>query len=384
MVGLERSILPDLASTKFDIKGHTVILSFIITFGLMKAISNYVAGKYTRTFGRKNILVIGWLFGLPVPFLLIFATSWNTVLLANIFLGINQGLTWSTTVLMKIDLVGEKNRGFAMGLNEFAGYLAVSVVAFVSSWIAVEYGIHPYPFYLGIAIAICGLLLSLFVVKDTTSISALERPTSAKDSSKNIFAETTWRHRNLASVTHAGFVNNLNDAMAWGIIPVWMNAKGYSLAEIGLVAAVYPALWGIGQLFSGKLGDHFCKKDVLMYGMFFQAIAIFLFPFMASLNGLLILSALLGIGTALVYPTFLSSIAENTSVQNRPESLGAFRFWRDFGYVAGGLLVGISSDWLGLTFSIELVALLTLIASIIVALRMYCPTEIKSVACFQG
>lgn len=379
MVGLERSVLPDLAISKFNLSGHTVILSFIITFGLVKAITNYFAGKYAGSLGRKKILVLGWLFGLPVPFLLIFASSWNMILLANIFLGINQGLTWSTTVLMKIDLVGEKNRGLAMGLNEFAGYLAVSVMAFLSSWIAVEYGIHPYPFYMGILISVFGLTLSVFFVDDTTGISSLEKSNGLTQSSKQIFTSITWKHHNLASVTQAGFVNNLNDAMAWGIIPLWMNHEGYSLSEIGMVSAVYPAFWGIGQLFSGKLGDLFCKKDLLFYGMLFQAIAIFLFPYMATLYSLLILSSVLGIGTALVYPTFMSSIAENTIPQNRPESLGVFRFWRDFGYVAGGLLVGVSADWLGLVFCIEFVSLLTFLAAIIIFVRMDCPTQIKPV-----
>jgi Arabinose efflux permease len=384
MVGLERSIFPDLANFKFGISGHTAILSFIITFGLVKSIANYVAGKYARTFSRKKILVTGWLFGLPVPFLLIFASSWDMILLANVFLGLNQGLAWSTTVLMKIDLVGEKNRGFAMGLNEFAGYLAVSIFAFLSSWVAVEYGVHPYPFYIGIILVFLGLFFSVFIVRDTTAISKLEKATPLHSTAKNIFRDTSWAHRNLSSVTQAGFVNNLNDAMAWGIIPVWMNHEGYTLSDIGLVAAVYPALWGIGQLFSGKLADLFCKKDVLKYGMYFQALAIFLFPFMNSLVGLLTVSAVLGIGTALVYPTFLSSIAENTSVQNRPESLGVFRFWRDFGYVVGGLLVGLTSDWIGITFSIELVALITLISAIIISVRMYCPTPVVSTSCAQA
>lgn len=384
MVGLERSVFPELANTVFHIEGHTAILSFIITFGLVKALSNYVAGKFARSVGRKKILVAGWLFALPVPFLIIYADSWNMILLANVFLGLNQGLAWSTTVLMKIDLVGEKNRGFAMGLNEFAGYLAVSVFAFLSSWVAVEYGVHPYPFYIGIVLAFIGLGLSVLAVHDTTALAHLESSTQQTLSSKNIFAATTWQHKNLSAVTQAGFVNNLNDAMAWGIIPVWMHLHGYTISEIGFVAAVYPAWWGIGQLFSGKLADMFCNKDVLKYGMLLQAIAILLFPLMQSLTSLIILSSILGIGTALVYPTFLNSIAENTSVNNRPESLGVFRFWRDFGYVAGGLLVGISSDTIGVTFSIELVGIVTLISAIILAVRMYCPTKINSVTCVRN
>lgn len=381
MIGLERSIFPELASIKFQLSGHTVLLSFIITFGLVKAISNYFAGKFTRIFSRKKILIVGWLFALPVPFLIIYAQSWNMILLANVFLGLNQGLTWSTTVLMKIDLVGESNRGFAMGLNEFAGYLAVSIFAFASSWVASEYGVHPYPFYIGIVLAIGGLLLSVFAVRDTTELAKLEMKTDTIKHSENIFIVTTWKHPNLSAVTQAGFVNNLNDAMAWGIIPVWMHQQGYTISEIGLVAAIYPAFWGIGQLFSGKLADMFCNKDVLKYGMLLQAISILLFPFMPSLTTLLILSGVLGIGTALVYPTFLNSIAESTAVSNRPESLGVFRFWRDFGYVVGGLLVGLFSDWPGIVFSIEIVGFITLISAIILAVRMYCPDKTNSSSC---
>jgi MFS family permease len=381
MVGLERSILPELAKEKFGIDGHYAILSFIIAFGFVKAISNYIAGKFATSLSRKKLLVAGWAFGLPVPFLLIFATSWDMVIVANVFLGINQGLAWSTTVLMKIDLVGEKDRGLAMGLNEFAGYLAVSAMAFVSGWVATEYGLHPYPFYIGIFLAIGGFLLSWLLVHDTTQISLTEKNQSHTVPLKKIFSDTSWRHPNLGAITQAGFVNNLNDALAWGIVPIWMSQQGFSLYSISLVAAVYPAFWGIGQLFSGKLADKFCKKDILTYGMLLQALALFLFPFMSNLIALLVLASLLGIGTALVYPTFLAGIAENTTVKDRPESIGIFRFWRDSGYVAGGLIAAMAASWFGLAFSIQLVALLTLVSSIVLALRMYCPTKVKSVAC---
>jgi MFS family permease len=384
MVGLERSILPELAFEKFGIDGHYAILSFIIAFGFVKAVSNYIAGKFAGRLSRKKLLVAGWLFGLPVPFLLIFASSWNMVIIANVFLGINQGLAWSSTVLMKIDLVGEKNRGFAMGLNEFAGYLAVSVMAFVSGWVATEYGLHPYPFYIGIFLAIGGFLLSWLLVHDTTQISLTEKDLSGTPVLQKIFSDTSWRHPNLGSITQAGFINNLNDALAWGIIPIWMSQQGFSIYDISLVAAVYPAFWGIGQLFSGKLADKFCKKDILTYGMLLQAVALFLFPLMTSLVALLMLASLLGIGTALVYPTFLAGIAENTTVKDRPESIGIFRFWRDSGYVAGGLIAAMAASWFGLVFSIELVALLTLLSSIMLAVRMYCPTKTKSVMCFKN
>lgn len=382
MIGMERSILPSLAREKFFLDGQAALLSFIVVFGLTKAIANYSSGRFIGLIGRKKMLLLGWLLAIPIPFLLTLANSWNVILWANVFLGLNQGLAWSTTVLMKIDLVGTKDRGLAMGFNEFAGYLAVSLVALVSSWLAVEYGVHPYPFYMGFFFVLAGLLITFFWVKDTTRMAALEQ-SNISLGEKNLFLYTSWKHRNLGSVTQAGFVNNLNDAMAWGIIPVWMYQQGYALSEIGLVAAIYPASWGIGQLFSGKLADIFCKKDVLLYGMIVQAAAIFLFPFMQSLQTLSIVSAILGIGTALVYPTFLSSIAENTSIPERPESLGIFRFWRDFGYVTGGLLVGLTADKVNIVFSIELVALITLISGIIIAFRMYCPTT-KSITCFQG
>lgn len=384
MVGLERSILPELAHEKFGVDGHYAVLSFIIAFGFVKAISNYIAGKFATSLSRKRLLVAGWVFGLPVPFLLIFASSWNMVIVANIFLGINQGLAWSSTVLMKIDLVGEKDRGFAMGLNEFAGYLAVSVMAFVSGWVATEYGLHPYPFYIGIFLAIGGFLLSWIFVNDTTKIAQTEKNPPHALTLNKIFSDTSWRHRNLGSITQAGFVNNLNDALAWGIIPIWMSQHGFSIYEISLVAAVYPAFWGIGQLFAGKLADKFCKKDILTYGMLLQAFALFAFPFMINLTALLVLASLLGIGTALVYPTFLAGIAENTTVKDRPESIGIFRFWRDLGYVAGGLIAAMAASWFGLTFSIELIATLTLISSMVLAVRMYCPAKIKSQVCLKN
>jgi len=383
MIGLERSVLPELAHEKFGIDGHYAVLSFIIAFGFVKAISNYIAGKFATSHSRKRLLLAGWAFGLPVPLLLIFASSWNMVILANIFLGINQGLAWSSTVLMKIDLVGEKDRGFAMGLNEFAGYLAVSVMAFVSGWVASEYGLHPYPFYIGIFLAIGGFLLSWIFVNDTTMISLTEKDQHHTVALQKIFSDTSWRHRNLGSITQAGFVNNLNDALAWGIIPIWMSQHGFTIFEISLVAAVYPAFWGIGQLFAGKLADRFCKKDILTYGMLLQALALFAFPLIINLTALLVLAALLGTGTALVYPTFLAGIAENTTVKDRPESIGVFRFWRDSGYVAGGLIAAMAATWFGLTFSIILVALFTLISSIILFLRMYCPPKAKFQECLN-
>src|SRR5687768_3436099 len=262
MIGLERSILPQIAEVEFHIAAKTAILSFIVAFGIVKAITNYFTGALANRIGRKNLLVIGWLIGIPVPFILMFADNWNWIIAANILLGINQGLTWSSTVVMKIDLVGEKQRGFAMGLNEFAGYIALAIVAFLTGWIASEYGLRPYPFYIGIALSLLGLFGSLYLVKDTRHHIAKEITTSQIPKMKNIFWDTTWKHKNVGSVTQAGLINNLNDGMAWGILPILLTTKGLGISEVGVVTAVYPAVWGLGQLITGKMADSFCKKDL--------------------------------------------------------------------------------------------------------------------------
>lgn len=294
MVGLERSILPQIAEVEFGIAAKTAILSFILVFGIVKAATNYVAGAFSNRLGRKNLLVIGWLFGLPVPFLLMFAPDWNWIVAANVLLGINQGLAWSSTVVMKIDLVGEKQRGFAMGLNEFAGYLAVAVVAFLTGYIASAYGLRPYPFYIGIGLAGLGLLGSIFLVKDTKHHVAKEQEFSYIPRLRKPFWETSWRHPNLGSVTQAGLVNNLNDGMIWGIFPILLSGKGFDLAQIGIVTAVYPAVWGIGQLFTGLLADVFPKKWLLFWGMLLQGVALLLFVFARDLWEYVALSAVLG------------------------------------------------------------------------------------------
>lgn len=370
MVGLERSILPQIAEVEFAIAAKTAILSFIIVFGIVKAITNYFAGAFANKIGRKNLLTIGWLFGLPVPFILMYAPSWDWIVAANVLLGINQGLAWSSTVVMKIDLVGEKQRGFAMGLNEFAGYLAVAIVAFLTGFIAAEYGLRPYPFILGIAMAILGLLGSIFLIKDTRKHVAAENTISAVPKLGNIFWETTWKHPNLGSVTQAGLINNLNDGMAWGIFPILLSIKGFDLAEVGVITAIYPAVWGLGQLFTGKMADIFNKKHLLFIGMFLQAIALFLFLFAESMTHYVALSAVLGWGTAMVYPTFLATVAENTHPQDRANSIGVFRLWRDLGYAIGAILTGIIADRLGIDASIMTIGGLTMISAIIIAIRM--------------
>ncbi|EKB49095.1 MFS transporter [Cecembia lonarensis] len=370
MVGLERSILPQIAEVEFAIAAKTAILSFIIVFGIVKAITNYFAGVFANKIGRKNLLIIGWLFGLPVPFILMYAPSWDWIVAANVLLGINQGLAWSSTVVMKIDLVGEKDRGFAMGLNEFAGYLAVATVAFLTGFIAAEFGLRPYPFILGIALAIGGLFGSIFLIKDTRKHVAAENTLSDITRLSNIFWQTTWKHKNLGSVTQAGLVNNLNDGMAWGIFPILLAGKGFNLEEIGIVTAIYPAIWGIGQLFTGKMADIFNKKGLLFIGMLLQGLALGLFFFAESMTHYVILSALLGWGTAMVYPTFLATVADNTHPEDRANSIGVFRLWRDLGYAIGAILTGLIADALGIEVSILTIAGLTIVSALIIAVRM--------------
>jgi MFS family permease len=370
MVGLERSILPQIAEVEFHIAARSAILSFIIVFGITKALTNYLMGALANKFGRKNLLIIGWLIGIPVPFILMFAPGWNWIVAANILLGINQGLTWSSTVVMKIDLVGEKQRGLAMGLNEFAGYIAVAIVAFATGWIASEYGLRPYPFYLGIVLAIAGLLTSWLFIKDTRHHVAHETSSSTVAKLKNIFWETTWKNKNLGSVTQAGLINNLNDGMAWGLFPILLATKGFTVGQIGIITAVYPAVWGIGQLFTGKMADHFCKKDLLFWGMLLQGLTLVALLFAGTMVHFIILSSLLGWGTAMVYPTFLATVAENTHPADRARSLGIFRFWRDLGYAAGAIITGIIADTAGLNASVLTIGLLTILSALIILLRM--------------
>lgn len=375
MVGLERSILPRIADVEFHIAARTAILSFIIVFGIVKAITNYFTGALANKFGRKRLLVAGWIIGMPLPFILMFAPSWSGIIAANILLGINQGLTWSSTVVMKIDLVGEKQRGFAMGLNEFAGYIAVAFVAFLTGWIASEYGVRPYPFYVGIVLVFLGLISSWVLVKDTKHHVAMETETNTIPRLKNIFWDTTWKDKNLGSVTQAGLINNLNDGMSWGIFPILLATKGFSIAEIGIVTAVYPAVWGIGQLFTGKMADTFCKKDMLYTGMLLQAIALIFLVWASSMVHFIILSSVLGWGTAMVYPTFLATVAENTNPQDRAKSIGIFRLWRDLGYAIGAILTGIIADLVSINAAIIFIGLLTFVSALIIRYRMRCKTR---------
>ncbi len=369
MVGLERSIMPVFAQTVFHIEAKTAILSFITVFGVSKAVSNYFSGVLSDKIGRKNVLIFGWLLAIPIPFLMIHATSWTFVVFTNVLLGIHQGFAWSSTVVMKIDLVGEKNRGLAMGLNEFAGYLSVATMAMVTAFIAQKYGVTPYPFYLGVVLSILGLLLTLIFVKDTQKYSLVEGAISTIPRLKNVFLDTTWRNSKLGAVTQAGLVNNLNDGMIWGLLPVVLSIQGFHLKEIGVIAAIYPAFWGLGQLVTGKLADLYPKQHLLFWGMFIQGFVLALMPLNSIFLFWILLSAVLGIGTALVYPTFLASIAQYTHPSDRAKSLGIFRFWRDLGYAIGAVLTGIIADQFGINASIYAIAGVTLLSALIIKIR---------------
>lgn len=370
MVGLERTILPKLAEEEFLIVATSAIVSFIIVFGVVKAITNYFTGVLANRVGRKNLLITGWIIAIPIPFILMYAQFWEWIVFANILLGINQGLTWSSTVVMKIDLVGEKHRGLAMGLNESFGYLSIALVAFTTGWIASEYGLRPYPFYQGVGFVVLGLLISIFFIKDTKKYVAKETKINSVKPLQNIFLDTTWRDKNLGSISQAGFVNNLNDGMIWGVLPIVLASKGFHLKEIAIIVSIYPAVWGIGQLVTGKLSDHYQKKMMLFLGMALQGFALILLFWSSTYLQFIFLSSLLGVGTAIVYPTFLSAIASFTNPNQRAQSIGVFRLWRDLGYAFGALLTIIIAQFFEIDISIIAIGILTIISSIIIKIRM--------------
>lgn len=375
MVGIERSILPMLAKVEFGLAEHTAILSFIAVFGITKALSNYMAGRLGDRWGRKPVLVAGWMIAAPVPFLLMWAPTWTWIVIANVFLGVSQGLTWSTAVIMKIDLAGPKNRGLAMGLNEFAGYLAVAMAAWATGYIASIYGLRPEPFYLGVAFVIAGLTLSIFMVRETHAYvrheSTIHRGNAkASMSESEIFKLTTWRDRNLSSATQAGLVNNLNDGLAWGLFPLVFAAAGLPLAQIGILASVYPGVWGIAQLVTGGLSDRIGRKWLIAGGMWLQAVGIAITALASAFRGFASGAVLLGLGTAMVYPTLLAAIGDVAHPSWRASSVGVYRFWRDMGYAFGAIIAGLIADMFGLTAAVYTVAGLTLVSGTIVAARM--------------
>jgi MFS family permease len=365
MVGIERSILPLVAEHDFLITDKNIILSFIIVFGISKALANYLTGRLANKFGRKSLLVTGWILALPLPFVLMFAQSWTWIVFSNVLLGIHQGFAWSSTVVMKMDLVNEDERGLAMGLNEFAGYLTIAVVAYLTAYIADHYGLRPYPFYTGVVLAVVGLLMTIFLVKETKQFMQVPEKTSNVAPLKNVFKETTLSNPNLSSITQAGLINNLNDGMVWGLLPLMMSANNFSLKEIGVVASVYPAVWGLGQIFTGKLADSFGRKPFLVGGMLLQGIAILLFMPASTLTHYVILSFILGIGTAMVYPVFLAAIADNSHISQRAETVGVFRLWRDLGYAIGAFLTGILSEIYNIETPILVIGVVTLLSGIL-------------------
>jgi MFS family permease len=373
MVGLERTVVPLIGTQEFGIGSEVVVFSFIIAFGAVKALVNFASGRLADRFTRKAVLIAGWVIGLPVPFMLGYGPSWTWIVAANVLLGINQGLAWSMTVNMKIDLAGPRNRGLAMGLNEAAGYGAVGLTALATGYLAAQYGLRPEPFYIGIGYAILGLVLSTLLVRDTRAHARLEAALhhsgspSAAPSTMEVFAETSWRNKSLFSVSQAGLVNNLNDGMSWGVFPLLFIASGVSLEGVGLIKAVYPVIWGVGQVVTGPLADRIGRKPLIVWGMITQAAAHALIgfglekPFIAGLAG----SVLLGIGTAMVYPALLAAVGDGAHPAWRATSVGVYRFWRDLGYAVGALMAGVVAGVLGLVWSVHAAGLLTLVSGLV-------------------
>ena len=376
MVGLERTVVPLLAEEDFGLASRTIALSFIVSFGVVKALANLFAGRFSDRVGRKRILVAGWLFGLPVPIVIILAPSWDWIVFANVLLGINQGLCWSTTVIMKIDLVGPVRRGLAMGLNEAAGYLAVAGAALASGVIAASYGLRPEPFYLGVVFAVAGLLLSVFFVRDSHAHARHEgrlhggAAAGGAPSFREIFALTSWKDRRLFAVSQAGLVNNLNDGMAWGLFPLFFTAAGLPIDQIAILSALYPAVWGLGQLGTGALSDRLGRKPMIAGGMAVQALGIFLIVVTSGFAPWAGGAVLLGIGTAMVYPTLLAAIGDVAHPEWRASSVGVYRLWRDGGYAVGALLAGVVADAFGLHWAIAAVGVLTLASAGVVGTVM--------------
>jgi len=379
MVGLERAVVPLLAERDFHLASKAVILSFIISFGVVKALANLFAGRMSDRIGRKGILIAGWLIGLPAPLLVMFAPSWEWVVFANVLLGINQGLCWSTTVIMKIDLVGPARRGLAMGLNEAAGYVAVSLAALASGYLAAAYALRPQPFYLGVVFALAGLILSVFFVREThgharhesTLLNDSPAPTVDQPSFAQILLLTSWKDRALFAASQAGMINNLNDGLAWGLFPLFFAAAGLTVAQVSVLAAIYPGVWGIAQLGTGALSDRLGRKGLIVAGMWVQAVGIGLVVLTQGFGPWAVAMVLLGLGTALVYPTLLAAVSDVAHPDWRASAVGVYRLWRDGGYALGALLAGVLADLLGAPWATAAIALLTFASGVVVLIRMY-------------
>jgi len=374
MVGLERTVVPLIGSEEFKLASTAVVASFIASFGLSKAVTNLVSGQMADRWGRKRVLVLGWLVGLPVPFLIIWAPSWGWIVGANVLLGVSQGLAWSMTVIMKIDLVGPKSRGLAVGLNEFAGYLTVGLTAFLTGWIASETGaLRPEPFYLGIGYAVLGLGLSVLLVRDTSEHVRQEagrHPQAEALGFREVFLRTSFHDRNLFAACQAGLVNNLNDGMSWAIFPIYFAARGLGIEPIGVLKAAYPAVWGVMQTITGPISDRLGRKGLIVWGMWLQAAALVMAAALDGFGWWLAASLLLGLGTAMVYPTLLAAISDVAHPTWRARSLSVYRFWRDLGYAVGALLAGFIGDAFGLAWAIAGVGLLTFLSGAVVAVAM--------------
>ena len=374
MVGIERTVVPLIGAEEFHLQSTTLIVSFIVSFGVVKAFANLVSGQLADSWGRKRVLIAGWLFGLPVPFIIMMAPGWEWIIAANVLLGLNQGFAWSMTVIMKVDLVGPKSRGLAVGLNEFAGYLAVGVTAFLTGYLAAKHGLRPMPIYLGVAYAVAGAVLSILLVRDTRDHVRLEAAAHAQQPAaigfREIFALTSFRDRNLFAASQAGLVNNLNDGMSWGVFPLFFASFGLGVERIGILKAVYPAVWGILQIATGPLSDRFGRKGLIVWGMWLQAAALFLTAATGSFAYWLAASVLLGVGTAMVYPSLIAAVSDASHPSWRARSLSVYRFWRDLGYAIGALMAGLIADLFGLFWAIAAVGALTFLSGVIAAVAM--------------
>ncbi len=374
MVGIERTVVPLIGAEDFHIESATLITSFIVSFGLVKAFANLVSGQLADRWGRKHVLVVGWLIGLPVPFMIIGAPNWEWIIAANVLLGLSQGFAWSMTVFMKIDLVGPKSRGLAVGLNEFAGYFAVGATAFLTGYLASQYGLRPVPIYLGVFYAVAGTLLSILIVRDTRHHVELEAKGAAKDASplsfRDVFLLTSFKDRNLFAASQAGLVNNLNDGMSWGIFPLFFAGLGLGVERIGIIKAIYPMVWGITQVVTGPLSDRWGRKGLIVGGMWVQAGGLILTAVSSVFSGWMIASVLLGLGTAMVYPSLIAAVSDAAHPSWRARSLSVYRFWRDLGYAIGALSAGLIADRFGFAAAIYAIGALTFVSGCVVAAVM--------------
>lgn len=383
VLGSERGIMGEVGLKWYGIESIVAISSFVMAFGISKAVANLLVGKLLQVFTRKKVLLLGWVLGFPVPLLLMYAPNWNWVIVANVLLGLNQGIAWSSTVIMKIDLVGTKNRGFAMGLNEFAGYLAIGVSAYLSMLLLHQTNSPFWSFLPSLLAVVLGITLSTVFIKDTQHHVTHEAQSSKIAYLRNVWIDTSWKHQNIGSTTINGFLNNLNDGAMWVLAPTILLQKLISSEETALVIALYPMVWGISQLFTGMIGDRYCKKQLITAGMLLQSAALLLFLSVNAFWLLLISAVLLGLGTALVYPSFLSTIAENTHPDQRAQVMSIFRFWRDSGYIAGAVMVALLIHFLSAGYTLFIIALLTGLGGVIAQLRMCCTMKVlwKSEIC---